>query len=128
MKPRIALALIAGLVLAWAAGSVGAQTTTTEDRQVPTATTVTKTVTQPAQTVTATRTATVTTEAAAPTAVVQVAPTTGNGNPSTEPSDDPLSTVAWIVIGLGILLVAVGIYQLGRHRHDSPPPPAAPAA
>ena len=124
MKLRIFLALLTGLALAWTAGTVGAQTTATgtAERTLPT-TTVTETVTQPAQTVTASRTATVTQEAS-PT-LVQVTPTTGSG--SDEPSDDPLSTVAWILIGLAVLCVGIIVYQLGRRHHEEPAP-AAPAA
>jgi uncharacterized membrane protein len=42
-------------------------------------------------------------------------------------SPQRVSTLAWIAIGLVVLAVGIGVYQLGRHRHHAPPPGAAAA-
>jgi len=113
------------------ASATSSSTDSASSSETETATTETKTITQPAQSRTVTATTTVTSPS-------QTTAITGN---NTTVAVNPLSTTAsesgsgipwwgWVLIGLGVVGVAIAIFQLGRSRRGGGPddPAAQPRA
>jgi hypothetical protein len=128
---RVAIATLAtSFVVAYASDATASQTGTTTASTETAASTQTKTVTQPAQSRTVTATTTVTSPG-------QTTAITGN---NTTVAVNPLSTTdnqsgsgipwwGWVLIGLGVVGVAIAIFQLGRGRRGGSggdPPAAGP--
>lgn len=137
MLRRLTVALAAGAALAWVVATMGpadmvnAATTgsSTSSGGGAIARTETKTITEPARTDTVTETSTAqspgnTTSITNRTATVQL-PTSSTG--SEQSSSSGLPAWGWVLIGLGVVLIGLVMFMLGRHR-SSPPsgPPGTP--
>ena len=132
------MALLAGTALALVVATIGptdrvtAATTgsSTNSGGGAVTRTETKTITEPARTDTVTETRTAqppgnTTSITNRTTTVQVSPSSTTG--SEQSSSSGLPAWGWVLIGLGVVLIALVMFMLGRHR-SSPRsgPPGTP--
>jgi hypothetical protein len=128
LAPKLVVALAAGALSAWAVAACGSGAAAVSNEAQSAGVSVTTTITRAAPTVTVVPTTTVApqTTSVNRATTVQLAPaTTAVQQPATETSveqaDEGVPWWAWVLIGLGVVAICIGIVALrhGRHGKDA---------